>query len=554
MIGPRRISWGLLIGFLTGFSLCAPSFVGFGDADAAQRARAARPAPRPAAKPQRPPTPSPERDAAMIVDGVTGHVLYARNADALRYPASLTKMMTLYLTFEALNNKKIGIDTELTTSTHAAAQFPTKLGLKPGDTIPLDTAMKAVAVLSANDVAVVLAEALGGSESNFASLMTKKAHELGMMHTNFDNASGLPDKDQWTSAADMALLGRHLAYDFPQYFHYFSTPSFMWGKRVYLSHDFLLDSFPGTDGIKTGYTRASGFNLVSSVVRGNKHIIGVVMGGVSVQGRDREMIQLLSAAFTLSDSDRTVLADANAPWLGGKGPAVWPFKTAQVRQAQAKPVPPKETPVAEAKIPDAQPSAVNDIPVPPDGSGTTPLVPPPDAAPPMPQPDTPPIAAAEPDPTVVTAAPVLSAADVATPGPGVTVNLLPELTPPKRGAQPKGTDRVAALIPPPPVTTLDASQGDLVDPPTTSDGTKRWAIQIGAFGSASLAEAQLASYARLAVDVLAQAKRFIVPFETEDGKKLYRARFGLFAEDEAREICKRMERLQQVCLTAQQVN
>src|SRR5262249_55789612 len=155
--------------------------------------------------------------------------------------------------------------------------------------IPVETAIKAITVLSANDVAVLVAEALGQSESNFAYLMTDKAHELGMTQTNFHNASGLPDKQQLTTARDMALLGRHLAYDFPQYYHYFSTPSFSFQGRNYAQHDNLLLAFNGTDGIKTGYTRDSGFNLVSSVVRNNKHILGVVMGGATAASRDREM-------------------------------------------------------------------------------------------------------------------------------------------------------------------------------------------------------------------------------------------------------------------------
>src|SRR6266576_6077038 len=258
----------------------------------------------------RPILPSPEKDAAIVVDGATGKVLYARNPDAIRYPASLTKMMTLYLLFDSLDKGTIAIDTPMIVSVHASEQQPTKLSAPLGSSIPVETAIKALTVLSANDIAVVIAEALaGGSESAFASMMTEKAHQLGMTHTNFHNASGLPDLEQLTTARDMALLGRHLAYDFPQYYRYFSTASFGFNRRVYSSHDHLLAGFAGTDGIKTGYTRASGFNLVTSVVRNNKHVIGVVMGGISAPGRDREMIQLLAAAYALSDIDRTLLAD-----------------------------------------------------------------------------------------------------------------------------------------------------------------------------------------------------------------------------------------------------
>src|SRR6185369_585706 len=176
---------------------------------------AAYAAPRKAAKAIRPILPSPEKDAVIVEDGATGRVLYARNPDAIRYQASLTKMMTLYLMFEALEQGKMAPDTPMIVSTHAAEQQPTKLYAPLGSTIPVETAIKALTVLSANDIAVVIAEALGGSEENFATMMTERAHQIGMSHTNFHNASGLPDLQQLTTARDMALLGRHLAYDFP---------------------------------------------------------------------------------------------------------------------------------------------------------------------------------------------------------------------------------------------------------------------------------------------------------------------------------------------------
>src|SRR6266566_8396611 len=272
--------------------------------------------------------PTPEKDAAIVVDGATGKVLYARDPDAIRYPASLTKMMTLYLLFEALDKGTITLDTPMIVSVHASEQQPTKLSAPLGSSIPVETAIKALTVLSANDIAVVIAEALaGGSESTFASMMTEKAHQLGMAHSNFHNASGLPDLEQLTTARDMALLGRHIAYDFPQYYHYFSTTSFTYGGRVYGSHDNLLAAFDGADGIKTGYTQLSGFNLVTSAVRDNKHVVGVVMGGPSAAVRDHEMMRLLAAAFKVSNDDPTVLADANVPWHGGSGPGTELFKT-----------------------------------------------------------------------------------------------------------------------------------------------------------------------------------------------------------------------------------
>src|SRR5882672_4103745 len=275
----------------------------------------------------RPILPSPEKDAAIVVDGATGKVIYARNPDAIRYPASLTKMMTLYLLFEALEKGTIALDTPMIASSHAVEQQPTKLSVPLGSSIPVETAIKALTVLSANDVAVVIAEALAsGSESTFATLMTEKAHQRGMARTNFHNASGLPDLEQLTTARDMALLGRHIAYDFPQYYRYFSTASFAYGGRVYGSHDNLLTAFDGTDGIKTGFTQLSGFNLVTSAVRNNKHVVGVVLGGPSAAVRDREMIRLLGAAFKVSNENPAILAEANVPWKGGNGPGAELYK------------------------------------------------------------------------------------------------------------------------------------------------------------------------------------------------------------------------------------
>ena len=210
--------------------------------------------------------PIPSKDAALIEDGATGKILYARNANAERHPASLTKMMTLYLLFEALKSGRISMQTPMPVSRHASLQKPTKLYLRPGQTITVDKAIRAIVVRSANDVAVVIAEALGGTELHFAQMMTKKARALGMHETYYHNASGLPDRLQITTAKDLALLARHLAYDFPQYFWYFALPGFTYKGHYYPTHDNLIGQYQGADGMKTGYTNASGFNLTSSVV------------------------------------------------------------------------------------------------------------------------------------------------------------------------------------------------------------------------------------------------------------------------------------------------
>ena len=257
---------------------------------------------------------APEKDAALVIDGETGKVLYSRNAEELRHPASLTKMMTLYLLFEQLKRGQMTLATPLPISEHASIQAPTKLHVRPGSTVPVETAIEAVVVLSANDIAVAIAEAVGGSESNFAELMTAKARTLGMTHTFYHNASGLPDELQITTAGDLSILARHLAYDFPQYFHYFSTPSFSYRGITHFTHDNLIGRYDGADGIKTGYTNASGFNLVSSVVRNGAHVIGVVMGGVTARRRDVEMIQLLDTTFASINQNPQLVARANVPW------------------------------------------------------------------------------------------------------------------------------------------------------------------------------------------------------------------------------------------------
>ena len=254
------------------------------------------------------------RDAALIVDGKSGQVLYERNATAERHPASLTKMMTLYLLFDALKTHQIRLQAQLTISRHAASQLKVNLALTPGMTMSVETAIKAVVVRSANDVAVAIAEAIGGTEGHFAEMMTAKARELGMHNTFYHNASGLPDSLQITTASDLALLARHLAYDFPEYYPYFATPSFGYHGASYYTHDNLLGRFAGTDGIKTGYTNASGFNLVSSVVRDGAHVIGVVMGGDTARQRDDEMVRLLSTTFERVKANPALVAHGDVPW------------------------------------------------------------------------------------------------------------------------------------------------------------------------------------------------------------------------------------------------
>lgn len=235
--------------------------------------------------------------ASLVMDASTGRVLYARNADSHRYPASLTKMMTLYLVFEALEDGRLKLRQPISVSARAAAQAPSKLGFKPGDSILVKDAILALVTKSANDVATAVAEELGGTERNFALAMTAKARKLGMSRTTFRNASGLPHKGQLTTARDMAKLARALLRHFPKYYHYFSVASFEYDGALYRNHNTMLGNYDGLDGIKTGYINASGFNLVASAVRENRRLIGVVFGAKNPTRRGRHMAKLLDDGF-----------------------------------------------------------------------------------------------------------------------------------------------------------------------------------------------------------------------------------------------------------------
>ncbi len=238
------------------------------------------------------------RYSALVMDADSGEVLFSRHADTRRYPASLTKMMTLYMVFEALDQGTLQLQQPLTVSRRAEGQAPSRLGLRAGETITVDQAILATVTRSANDVATVLAEALADTEFRFALKMTERARALGMTRSTFRNASGLPDRRQRSTARDMATLALALQRDYPQYYRYFSVPSFSYGKRTYRNHNNLLGSYQGTDGIKTGYIRASGFNLVASVRRDGRWLIGVVFGGRSAKSRDAHMRSIISTGFS----------------------------------------------------------------------------------------------------------------------------------------------------------------------------------------------------------------------------------------------------------------
>jgi D-alanyl-D-alanine carboxypeptidase len=251
--------------------------------------------------------------SSIMMDARSGQILYAQNADQPRYPASLTKLMTLYMLFEALRDHRITLNQLMPVSVHAASVQPVKLGMPPGARLSVEEAILGMVTLSANDAATAAGEFLaGGDETRFGALMTLKAHTLGMDDTVFRNASGLPDPAQVTTAHDLALLARRLIQDFPDDYHYFSTPSFLFHGRVIFNHDHLLKSYPGADGMKTGYTNAAGHNLVTSALRGGVRLIGVVMAAPSNGFRDEQMAGMLNSGFTTELGGGAALAAATA--------------------------------------------------------------------------------------------------------------------------------------------------------------------------------------------------------------------------------------------------
>jgi len=242
----------------------------------------------------------PHEYSDIVIEAGSGRVLIATNADSIRHPASLAKIMTLFLTFQALKNGTLHLDQQLPVSLKAANQEPTKLGLKPGETISVENAIRSLVTQSANDSAVVLAEAISGNEENFGQSMTQQAKALGMEHTHFYNSSGLPNPAQVTTASDMAALGYALIKNFPEFYSYFSIDDFVYQGAHYHNHNHLMKHYAGMDGIKTGYIHSSGFNLVASAKRGNTRLIGVIFGGSSAPSRDKQMAELLNKGFEMT--------------------------------------------------------------------------------------------------------------------------------------------------------------------------------------------------------------------------------------------------------------
>ena len=414
------------------------------------------------------------RYASIVVDAETGEVLRSRNADIRRYPASLTKMMTLYMLFEAIDDGRLNLTSRLEVSKRAAGQPASKLGLRAGSTISVEDAIKALVVKSANDIAVVVAEALGGTEVEFARMMTSKARALGMTRTTFRNASGLPNRKQRSTARDMSYLARALMRDFPHRYHYFDDQRFRYNGRSHRSPNRLLGSYRGMDGIKTGYIRASGFNLAASAERDGRRVVAVVFGGKTARSRNRHMANLLDLGFTrIAERDakrgRVRYAGIPRPPAGSGLAAPAPrFKPATIMVAAAEP-------------PELAEGA---------------------AAPP-----------AEPIERAETAA----AEIVSGPPP-------PELPPARPGTE---TTTVAALAAAPEIpSSPKAFKSDSVT-------ARPWGIQVGAYESVTSAEIAMRR-ASARAPLLGDAMPTLVPSDAGPGR-LYRARFlGLYKSDAVR--------------------
>ncbi|WP_149737278.1 SPOR domain-containing protein [Rhizobium sp. RU20A] len=457
--------------------------------------------------------------AGIVVDARTGKVLYGEDADQLRFPASLTKMMTLYLTFEALENGRITKSTPVRFSANAAKEPPSKLGVGTGRAITVEQAILALVTRSANDAATALGELLGGSEDRFAKLMTQKARALGMTRTVYRNANGLPNTAQVTTARDQARLGMALRQHFPQYYDYFSTRSFKFGKQVIGNHNRLLGNVRGVDGIKTGYTRASGFNLVTSAQLDGRSIVAVVMGGTSGGSRDAQMRRLV-AAYMPKASRRGGGAEIEQPAMAA----------VEVNQAPTR--------VASRAVAETVETAA----------------------------------------AVQAANPALAGMDLPESGPVPTVRYNGETSTATRevafAAAPRTTSRNPVVIS---ANTLDAQNAALVageanpagvdaqvtnSVPATAKQTARveeprdlpsgWVIQIGATAEKAQAEALLSKAQDKGGKALSVAKPFTVAF-ADGGSTVYRARFGGFgSQDKAQIACKSLKRAGFACWAAQQ--
>lgn len=532
--------------------------------------------------------------ASLVMDAYSGRVLYSNNADTQCYPASLTKVMTLYLLFEKLEQGKITLNSRMPVSAHAAAQAPSRLGVKIGDTIRVEDAILALVTKSANDVAVVIAEYLGGTEKDFATRMSAKANSIGMSRTRYMNASGLPNKSQLTTARDQATLAKRIQVDFPQYYRYFSTASFAWDGRVIKNHNHLLGKYAGVNGLKTGYTAASGFNLTTSVWRDGKSVIGVVLGGKTARARDEQMVTILDRAMpnavamrdtgtriasaepaprpvskpaSISDQDRVNLAALAA--IDEPDPDEESYTgTEQVASLTTKtPMPAKPQPVTVAAIAAPVPIAAAIAPLPAPVQKAAPAAKPASGTLGTIQPLQ--LASANGEPARATtpvthkaAAPLdhatayaLAALDKAE-GPVRRVgrdlgNLI--VTPAQANEGPQATQPVGLRMAANEAKRTTSEHGWNAGDPLIPEGS--WVIQIGAYADQADAVDRIRKAVKAAPAELGKAVPVTIPVRTADNRTLYRSRFGGFdGEKEARNACGRLARESISCIAIPPAN
>ena len=467
------------------------------------------------------------RAASMVVDANTGAVLHNSGGDKSVYPASLTKMMTLYMTFELIEMGRLNYGSKIKMTEAGAAVAPSKLGLDPGEELTVLEAIKALVTKSANDIAVALAQHIGGTEANFARLMTQKARQLGMASTTFRNASGLPDPGQTTTARDMITLGLRLQDDFPTHYRLFSTRSFSFRGKNYRNHNTLLHRYAGTDGIKTGYTRASGFNLVSSVRRDGKHVVAAVFGGKTAASRNAKMQQIINKA--LPKASRTV---TRKPALVARAPQPQPVSPPRQVAEAPRQQPPPPAPAARERGSDIAVAKVRAVRI--DANAQT----------------------ARPDPgderaQFAVAGASASAAPAATAAP--RGEAFPRFVPETGALRPSTLQAQAARLememdePTPRPQPVAAVRNAPPAAPSARSGAKgSFEIQIGAFGDEAEAERRMSAARQRAGGMLDGYRPVSIPVQS-GGNKFYRARFRGFDATAANETCLRLKNLKIDC-------
>jgi D-alanyl-D-alanine carboxypeptidase len=467
--------------------------------------------------------------ASMVVDAKTGRVLHGHNEDAARHPASITKVMTLYLLFEQLERGRMKVDTPLRISANAARQAPSKLGFDAGETIEVQHAIKALVTKSANDVAVAVAENISGSEEDFAELMTRKARLLGMTRTVYRNASGLPNPEQTTTARDLTILARAIQDQFPQYYHYFQTRYFVYNGRSHRNHNRLLGRIEGVDGIKTGYTRASGFNLMTSAKLDGRHVIAIVLGGRSGSSRDHIMASLVE-----NHMPRAYAGTRSAPVIAEAREKIRPAVVAEMPRSR-----PVEIKPVEARFVDTKPGDISNSTQEVDTTATTSE---PSTKSPL---DLAPFKVAgltstpssvrayapseERSPSALT--PPLDIAKAQAPHKD-QARLQPLVLPPRQET---------ALVAPQPIERSKESR-TVVAQAAPQKSSQSWMIQLGATDEEAKARAILDRAKSNAGRSLASASPFTEKVQ-RDGSTLYRARFSGFDEaDDAQEACRSLKK------------